>query len=95
MEDLAKDNMPFMGLEIHGLEEYTLPSDLPHTSGMRQRGFKFEKLEDLLAARLSGASKQQQQQSQAASTSLTGGRTETPLSTQEGGTTTTYFCHIA
>ena len=24
MEELARDNMPFMGLEIHGLEELTL-----------------------------------------------------------------------
>ncbi len=72
MEELAKDNMPFMGLEIHGLvsiviflicmvgngidfivlqEEYTLPPDLPHTSGMRQRGVKLKSLNDLLSAR--------------------------------------------
>jgi len=40
MEDLAKQNMPFMGLEIEGLKEYEMPSDLPHTSAMKARGIK-------------------------------------------------------
>jgi len=40
MEELAKQNMPFMGLEIEGLKEYEMPHDLPQTSAMKARGLK-------------------------------------------------------
>ena len=34
---LAKDNMPFMSLEIHGLQEIQIDPDLPHSDNMRNR----------------------------------------------------------
>lgn len=52
MEKLARDNMPFMGLEIHGLEDIVLPKDLPHTITMKQKGIKIETIDDLLSAKL-------------------------------------------
>ncbi len=34
---LARDNMPFMALEIHGLEEIRIRDDLPHSDSMVAR----------------------------------------------------------
>ena len=34
MKELARDNMPFMALEIHGLAEARLRTNLPHTKNM-------------------------------------------------------------
>ncbi len=51
MKQLARDNMPFMGLEVHGVEEVALPKDLPHTTAMKQRGIKINNLDDLLGTK--------------------------------------------
>ncbi len=42
LKQLAKDNMPFMGLEIHGLEEIRIEPGLPHTAAMRHRGINIQ-----------------------------------------------------
>ena len=34
--------MPFMGLEIHGLEEIKLDPNMPHTSSMKQKGMRIK-----------------------------------------------------
>ena len=34
---LAKDNMPFMSLEIHGLQEIQIDPNLPHSDNMKNR----------------------------------------------------------
>ena len=34
--------MPFMGLEIHGLEEIKLDPNMPHTSSMKQKGIRIK-----------------------------------------------------
>ena len=52
MKELASDNMPFMALEIHGLEEVTLKQDLPHTANMLQRGIQVRTIDDLVNMRL-------------------------------------------
>jgi hypothetical protein len=51
LKDLARDNMPFMGLEIHGLQEVALQPDLPHTSSMLAKGVRIRNLDDLVSAR--------------------------------------------
>ena len=48
MKELARDNMPFMALEIHGLAEAKLRTNLPHTKNMLERGIKIETLDDLI-----------------------------------------------
>ena len=48
MKELARDNMPFMALEIHGLAEAKLRTDLPHTKNMLERGIRIETLDDLI-----------------------------------------------
>ena len=48
MKELARDNMPFMALEIHGLAEAKLRTNLPHTANMIQRGIRIKTLEDLI-----------------------------------------------
>lgn len=52
MKELARDNMPFMALEIHGLEEITLSQNLPHTVNMVQRGVNIRNMDDLINMRL-------------------------------------------
>ena len=42
LKQLARDNMPFMGLEIHGLEEIKLDPNMPHTSSMKQKGIRIK-----------------------------------------------------
>ena len=64
MKELARDNMPFMGLEIHGLEDIKLAPDLPHTTGMRQRGIRIRNMDELLNAKLDSQPVIQQQQQQ-------------------------------
>ena len=56
MKELARDNMPFMALEIHGLKEVTLRQDLPHTVSMLQRGIQIRTVEDLINLRLDSGS---------------------------------------
>lgn len=48
MKELARDNMPFMALEIHGLAEAKLRTNLPHTKNMLERGIRIETLDDLI-----------------------------------------------
>ena len=48
MKELARDNMPFMALEIHGLAEAKLRTNLPHTKNMLERGIHIETLDDLI-----------------------------------------------
>ena len=48
MKELARDNMPFMALEIHGLAEAKLRTNLPHTKNMLERGIHIETLDDLM-----------------------------------------------
>ena len=56
LEELARDNMPFMGLQIHGLEETKIEPDLPHTNSMLQKGIKIETIDDLIHAKLDNLS---------------------------------------
>ena len=42
LKQLARDNMPFMGLDIHGLEEIKLDPNMPHTSSMKQKGIRIK-----------------------------------------------------
>jgi len=52
MKELARDNMPFMGLEIHGLKEIEFEGDLPHTAVMLQKGIRIRTIEDLVNMKL-------------------------------------------
>ena len=51
-KQLAKDNMPFMALEIHGLQEVKIAPGLPLSENMINRGIKIDTIEDLMAANL-------------------------------------------
>ena len=51
-KQLAKDNMPFMALEIHGLQEVKIAPGLPLSENMINAGLKLDTIEDLLAANL-------------------------------------------
>lgn len=48
MKELASDNMPFMALEIHGLAEAKLRTNLPHTKNMIERGIRIHTLDELI-----------------------------------------------
>ena len=51
-KQLAKDNMPFMALQIHGLQEVEISPDLPHSENMLVRGIRVRNLDDLMEASL-------------------------------------------
>ena len=51
-KQLAKDNMPFMALEIHGLQEVEIAAGLPLSENMINRGLSISCIDDLLAANL-------------------------------------------
>ena len=51
-KQLAKDNMPFMALEIHGLQEVKISPGLPLSENLINAGIKLDTIEDLLAADL-------------------------------------------
>ena len=51
-KQLAKDNMPFMALEIHGLQEVKIAPGLPLSENMINRGIKIDTIDDLMAANL-------------------------------------------
>ena len=51
-KQLAKDNMPFMALEIHGLQEVKIAPGLPLSENMINRGIKIDTIEDLMTANL-------------------------------------------
>lgn len=53
---LAKDKMPFLGLEICGLDELNLPSNLPMPSVFIQQGIVVEGVEDLVNLSLEDSS---------------------------------------
>ena len=51
-KQLAKDNMPFMALEIHGLQEIKIAPGLPLSENMVNAGLKLDTIDQLLAANL-------------------------------------------
>ena len=51
-KQLAKDNMPFMALEIHGLQEVKITPGLPQSENMINAGLKLDTIDDLLSANL-------------------------------------------
>ena len=51
-KQLAKDNMPFMALEIHGLQEVKISPGLPLSENLLNAGIKLDTIDDLLAADL-------------------------------------------
>ena len=51
-KQLAKDNMPFMALEIHGLQEVEIAPGLPLSENMINRGLSISCIDDLMAANL-------------------------------------------
>ena len=51
-KQLAKDNMPFMALEIHGLQEVEIAPGLPLSENMMNRGLSISCIDDLMAANL-------------------------------------------
>ena len=51
-KQLAKDNMPFMALEIHGLQEVEIAAGLPLSENMINRGLSISCIDDLMAANL-------------------------------------------
>ena len=51
-KQLAKDNMPFMALEIHGLQDVKIAPGLPLSENMINRGIKIDTIDDLMAANL-------------------------------------------
>ena len=57
-KQLAKDNMPFMALEIHGLQEVNISPGLPLSENMINAGLKLDTIDDLLAANLDWKSNQ-------------------------------------
>ena len=56
LKQLARDNMPFMGLEIHGLEEIKLDPNMPHTSSMKQKGIRI-RVSSLKRVKMKGIAK--------------------------------------
>ena len=52
-KQLAKDNMPFMALEIHGLQEVKISPGLPLSENLLNAGLKLDTIDELLAADLS------------------------------------------
>ena len=51
-KQLAKDNMPFMALEIHGLQEVEIAPGLPLSENMINRGLSISCIDDLMSANL-------------------------------------------
>ena len=51
-KQLAKGNMPFMALQIHGVEDVEIKPDLPHSENMLLRGITIKTVEDLMKANL-------------------------------------------